>query len=240
MDFILALPEIPAIAPWSIDGFSVFNYIITDTCKFSKKSLLIPGHNTYGAKQWAIILIRILLLCDWGIPRAFISDRDPKFVSDLWKAIWSTMNVKLLFTTAWHPQADGQSEIKNQNVEIAIRHQVYEFPDLPWSRGVISLQAAFNNALSRPIGYSPNEVIQGNKANTSISLLTPDNDKIPEVIRNLRRIDAESAIVFAGNAAKEYYDSRHTPVELNVGDMVYLRLHKGYQLPGKPNRKISE
>jgi hypothetical protein len=70
--------------------------------------------------------------------------------------------------------------------------------------------------------------------------LTPDDDKIPEVIRNLRRIDAESAIVFAGNAAKEYYDSRHTPVELNVGDMVYLRLHKGYQLPGKPNRKISE
>jgi hypothetical protein len=240
MDFILALPEIPAVAPWSIEGFAVFNCMMTNTCKFSKKSLLIPGHDTYGAEQWAIILIRMLFLCDWGIPRAFISDRDPKFVSDLWKAIWSTMNVKLLFTTAWHPQADGQSEIKNQNVEIAIRHQVYEFPDLPWSGGVISLQAAFNNALSRPIGCSPNEVVQGNKANTAVSLLTPEDDKIPEVIRNLRRIDAESAIVFAGNAAKEYYDSRHTPVELNVGEMVYLRLHKGYQLPGKPNRKISE
>jgi hypothetical protein len=102
------------------------------------------------------------------------------------------------------------------------------------------LQAVFNNALSRPIGCSPNEVMQGLKANTSLSLLALDDDRIPEVIRNLRRIDAESAIEFAANAAKEYYDSRHTSVELNVGDMVYLKLYKGYQLPGKPNRKISE
>jgi hypothetical protein len=103
MDFILALPEIPAVAPWLLDGYDVFNCMMTNTCKFSKKSLLIPGHDTYGAKEWAIVLLRMLLLCDWGIPRAFISDRDPKFVSDLWRAIWAAMNVKLLFSTAWHP-----------------------------------------------------------------------------------------------------------------------------------------
>jgi hypothetical protein len=51
-----------AVAPWSIDGFTVFNCMMTDTCKFSKKSLLIPGHDTYGAEQWAIVLLRMLLL----------------------------------------------------------------------------------------------------------------------------------------------------------------------------------
>ncbi|KAH8803727.1 hypothetical protein F5882DRAFT_392148 [Hyaloscypha sp. PMI_1271] len=27
---------------------------------------------------------------------------------------------------------------------------------------------------------------------------------------------------------------------MDVGDMAFLRLHRGYNLPGKPNRKLSE
>ena len=62
----------------------------------------------------------------------------------------------------------------------------------------------------------------------SISLLILDNNKILEVIRNLRRINIESAIIFTRNTTKEYYNSRYTLVELNVSNMVYLRLYKGY------------
>jgi hypothetical protein len=62
----------------------------------------------------------------------------------------------------------------------------------------------------------------------SVFLLIPDNNKIPEVIWNLKRINTELAIIFAGNIAKEYYDSRYIPVKLNVSEMVYLRLYKGY------------
>jgi hypothetical protein len=98
-----------------------------------------------------------------------------------------------------------------------MRYRVHEFLDQPWSTGVIPLQGAFNNALPRLIGCSPNEMVTGIKANTSLSLLTLDNNRIPEAIQNLKRIDAEPAIEFAANAAKEYYDSRHIPIELESG-----------------------
>ena len=56
----------------------------------------------------------------------------------------------------------------------------------------------------------------------------------------MRRIDAKSAIEFAANVAKEYYNSRYTLIKLNVNNLVYLQLYKGYYLLGKPNRKILE
>jgi len=62
----------------------------------------------------------------------------------------------------------------------------------------------------------------------SISLLILDNNKILEVIRNLRRINIELVIIFAGNTTKEYYNSRYTPIELNISNIVYLRLYKRY------------
>jgi hypothetical protein len=49
-DFIVGLPEVSAAAtPWQIKGFETYNALITVTNKSSKRTLLIPGHNTYTA-----------------------------------------------------------------------------------------------------------------------------------------------------------------------------------------------
>lgn len=45
---------------------------------------------------------------------------------------------------------------------------------------------------------------------------------------------------FAAARAKRRYDARHRPLEFNEGDKVYLRLHRGYHLPGRPPRKYSQ
>jgi hypothetical protein len=50
----------------------------------------------------------------------------------------------------------------------------------------------------------------------SISLLILDNNKILEVIRNLRYINIELAIIFTRNTTKEYYNSCYTPIKLNI------------------------
>jgi hypothetical protein len=242
MDFILSLPEIPAVAPWKIEGHDIFDSMMTVTDKFSKKTLLIPGHTTYTAENWAEILFRMLLLADWGIPSAIISDRDRKFVSEFWRNLFKLSGTKLLMSTAWHPQTDGASEIKNQMVEIAMRHQVFRNPDARWSDSIVALQAAFNNAFSATIGTSPNELVLGFKPNTSLTILAPPTvQELPEIVRKLRQVDAEISIDFATNAAKERYDTKHQSYNLHVGDKVYLRLNKkGYHLLGRPNMKISE
>ena len=54
----------------------------------------------------------------------------------------------------------------------------------------------------------------------------------------MRKINAKLAIKFIANIAKEYYNSRYTLIKLNVNNIVYLRLYKGYYLLKKPNYKI--
>ena len=80
----------------------------------------IPGRDDYATDAWAHRLLDELLLADWGLPTRIISDRDPKFTSTLWRTIFARLETRLLMSTAYHPQTDGQSERTNQTVEIAL------------------------------------------------------------------------------------------------------------------------
>lgn len=95
------------------------------TCKFSKRVTLVPGKDTWSAADWAYALLARLDLIDWGLPGELITDRDPKFLSEFWTALFTKLGVKLLYSTAYHPQTDGSSERTNQTVEIALRFFVH-------------------------------------------------------------------------------------------------------------------
>jgi hypothetical protein len=203
MDFILALPVVPAIGLWKLKGFDFFDSIMTQTCKASRKSLLLPGYSTYTAKEWATLCVMMWLLLDWGIPRGVISDRDRKFLLEFWRGTFQTLGTKLLYSTAWHPQTDGALERKNQTVEIALQYQAFMHPTDPWSNDIIPLQSVLNNAWTAPIQTSLNEYVTGFRPATDLSILAGDNyDDLPEVIRKLCHRDAEVAMDFANNAAK--------------------------------------
>ncbi len=93
--------------PPSKEGFNVTMSIM---CKFSKRVTLVEGADTWSAEQWAHAFLKRLDLIDWGLPRELITDRDPKFLSKFWTALFAKLRVKLLYSTAYHPQTDGASE----------------------------------------------------------------------------------------------------------------------------------
>jgi len=120
LDFILALPvSIP----------NGFDCVLALTCKLSKNVKLMPGKSKRTAKDWAKAIVSRLFDMDWGLPKAMLLDWDPKFLSELWTALFQELSCKLLYVAAYHPQTDGQSERTNQTVECALRYYLHSLID---------------------------------------------------------------------------------------------------------------
>ena len=59
-------------------------------------------------------------------PVTIVSDRDPRFTSKLWKEFQEAMGTELKFSTAFHPQTNGQSERTIQVLEDLLRSCVLD------------------------------------------------------------------------------------------------------------------
>lgn len=188
IDFVVSLP--PA-------GPEHFDCLISVTDKFSKAVTLIAGLMTWGGKEWATHLLDRLALLNWGVPKAIISDRDPKFLGQLWKGIFSKLKVNLLFSTAYHPQTDGASERTNQTVEIALRYYLSTLEDLTrWPEVLPRLSASLNNSTKySSTALAPTQVIHGFRTREPLDflrLLDPEDSVLPTTSGNPAELATEN------------------------------------------------
>ena len=56
-----------------------------------------------------------------GVPKRIITDRGAQFTSHFWESLHEALGTKLTFSTAYHPQTDGQTERVNQILEDMLR-----------------------------------------------------------------------------------------------------------------------
>jgi transposase InsO family protein len=55
-----------------------------------------------------MLLSRIVSL--HGVPKKIVSDRGSQFTSKFWEKLHKSMDTKLNFSSAYHPQTGGQTE----------------------------------------------------------------------------------------------------------------------------------
>ena len=80
-----------------------------------------------------------------GVPALIISNRDPWFTSRFWKKLQETLGTKLSFSTAFHPQIDGQSERMIQILKDMLRCGILEFQG-SWEKYLPLVEFAYNNS----------------------------------------------------------------------------------------------
>ncbi|PKA50810.1 hypothetical protein AXF42_Ash021162 [Apostasia shenzhenica] len=99
-----------------------------------------------------------------------VSDRDTRFISYFWKTLWKKMGTKLLFSTAYHPQTDGQTEVVNQILGDLLRCLVNDHTS-SWDLVLLTAEFACNSSVNRSTSMSPFMIVTGYEPRKSIDLI---------------------------------------------------------------------
>jgi len=117
MDFMIVLPRTKC----QHDSIMV----VVDT--LTKATHFIHVQATFGTANIAIIFMKEIFRL-YGVPKMIVLDRDVEFTSKLWKALFGGMGTQLNFSTAYHPQMDGQIGRNNNILEDMLRMYVMDRP----------------------------------------------------------------------------------------------------------------
>ncbi|KAI2651025.1 Transposon Tf2-11 polyprotein [Labeo rohita] len=83
--------------------------------RFSKFCRLIPLKGLTTAWETAQLLFDHVFR-PYGLPEDIVSDRGPQFISRVWRAFFRLLGVTVSLSSGYHPQTNGQTERKIQEV----------------------------------------------------------------------------------------------------------------------------
>ena len=96
--------------------------------RLTKVGHFIALAHPFSAKQVAQIFLDNIFRLH-GLPESIVSDRDRIFTSTFWSELFKLVGTELHYSSAYHPQSDGQSEKVNQCVESYLPCMTGEFPN---------------------------------------------------------------------------------------------------------------
>ena len=156
--------------------------------KLSKAAHFIPVKSTYKAINIAYIFMKEIFRLH-GVPRIVISDRDAKFTGTFWRALFKGLDMQLNFSTAYHPQPDGQTKRVNQILEDMLRMYAMNQPN-KWEDYLHLVEFPYNNHFQASAKLSPFEILYGRKCQTPISWSSPVDRLMlgPDMLKSMELI----------------------------------------------------
>ncbi|KAL0550001.1 hypothetical protein IC582_014497 [Cucumis melo] len=216
MDFITGLPR-------TLRGFTVI-WVVVD--RLTKSAHFVPGKSTYTASKWAQLYMSEIVRLH-GVPVSIVSDRDARFTSKFWKGLQTAMGTRLDFSTAFHPQTDGQTERLNQVLEDMLRACALEFPG-NWDSHLHLMEFAYNNSYQATIGMAPFEALYGKCCRSPVCWGEVGEQRLmgPELVQSTNEAiqKIRSRMHTAQSRQKSYADVRRKDLEFEVGDKVFLKV----------------
>jgi hypothetical protein len=177
MDFIVELPRTQA-------GYDSIQVIVD---RLTKVVHFIPVKTTYsGAKLAKLYMSRIV--CLHGVPKKIVSDRGSQFTSKFWEKLHESMDTKLNFSSAYHPQMDGQTERTNQILEDILRACALKYGK-NWDKSLPYVEFLYNNSYQASIKMASYEALYGRQCRTPLFWSQTGESQVfrPEVLKDAER-----------------------------------------------------
>ncbi|KAH9448947.1 hypothetical protein Pst134EA_033175 [Puccinia striiformis f. sp. tritici] len=224
----LSIPD----KPWSVIGMdfitklpvsSGFDSIMVVVDLLSKMTHFIPCKETYSASRIAQ-LFRSNIFRLHGLPEKIISDRGSVFISEFWKSLMNSLQIKAGYSTAYHPQTDGQTERMNQVLEDYLRHFCSYYQD-NWDKLLDLAEFATNNLDSSSSGVSPFFFCQGYHPKCGVLTNSSRPKTLDEFIEDLQVTQEQAAecLEQAKKRQARYYNIHKRPAtQYTAGDQVLL------------------
>ncbi|XP_010491426.2 PREDICTED: uncharacterized protein LOC104769009 [Camelina sativa] len=179
-----------------------------------------------------------------GCPRSIVSDRDTIFVSTFWRELFTLQGVDLKFSSAYHPQSDGQTEVVNRCLETYLRCMCSDKPHL-WSSWLPLAEFWYNTNFHTATQMSPFEAVYGQSPPVHLPYL-PGESKVAVVARSLQERESMLLILKfhllrAQHRMKQFADSHRTDRSFEIGDSVFVK-HQPYRQGSvvvRSNQKLS-
>jgi hypothetical protein len=157
MDFIVGLPLTARKKDsiWFIVG------------RLTKTAHFIAVHTTYSVQQYAEIYMDQIVGLH-GIPKTIISDRGTQFVARFWEQLHECLGTKLIRTSSYHPQTDGQTERINQILEDMLQTSILHF-DKSWDKCLSLAEFSYNNSYQASLKMAPFDALYGRRCHTLLN-----------------------------------------------------------------------
>ncbi|GJT07733.1 putative reverse transcriptase domain-containing protein [Tanacetum coccineum] len=207
MDFVLGLPRTQR-------GNDLI-FVVVD--RFSKMVHFILCKKMTYAFNVAQLFFRDVYRLH-GLPYFIVSDRDTRFLSYFWHSLWKMVNTQLNFSSAYHPQTDGQTEVVNRSLGNLLRCLVGDHVKA-WDQKLCQAELFIIKLLIEALGLFCSQ--------ESARFVAGLHDVHKAVHENLVR---------AYSKYKQDADHKRRHVDFEEGDFVWAVLTKDRFLVGEYNK----
>jgi hypothetical protein len=202
------------------------NVILVVVDRLTKYAHFLPLAHPYTAQKVADLFIDNICKLH-GPPSVIVSDRDTVFTSVIWKEIFAALRVTLNFSTAHHPETDGQTERVNQCLEQYLRCMAFQEPK-KWCDWLPAAEMWYNCSYHTAIKMTPFEALY-EYAPPRIQEFSLSNIATTEVQMNMQEKQnmlqtLQTNLLQAQQRMKKYADLKRTERTFDVGAMVYLKM----------------
>jgi hypothetical protein len=215
MDFITGLPK--------SEGYEVILVVVDRLTKYSH---FIALRHPYTALTVATTFLDNVVKLH-GVPLSIVSDRDAVFTSNFWRQLFKVVGTKLSYSSAYHPQTDGQSERVNQCLEQYLRCAAHECPK-QWRKWLPMAELWYNSSFHTSLGCSPFKALYGIEPNFGAmpNLGTMSDDVLGDMpMERQAYLDLlRDHLLRAQVRIKNQADKHRSDRQFSVGDDVLLKL----------------